>query len=403
MRNSKNGSGNKVRRPITTSAPKQEKKKDTNKNEPKVMTLMIAGGLAVAAVILIAVATLFVIRGDATEQAGTKVTESPAVEVQAADSEHVLDAVYISLFTYGLDKNSIKEKTEVEDNDSAEIKMLIDPFHIETIELKQTIIEKLKEIGMSVSDSEGIMAANSVVKLIIKFTDDEKQVIKKPKPNSIAFIIDDCGYSEDLAKELASIPYPITMAIIPHTKYASETAKIGKAASKTIFLHQPMQPVSYPKTDPGKGAILLNMPEKLIKASLESNVESIGSPIDGFNNHMGSALTQDAEKMQQVFKYIRPYTTTFVDSYTASGTVAFDECKSAGFRCGINRKFIDNESDYSYIRSKIIEGTEIARNDGYVIMIGHLRENTVHALKRIMPELQKAGYNLVSALELTEK
>jgi polysaccharide deacetylase 2 family uncharacterized protein YibQ len=405
MRNKKNGSGSKVRRPITTSAPKSDNSKKKDDNEPKVTTLMIAGALAVAAVILIAVATLFVIRGDAPAQAAS-ITGKPSEAVQAADAEHVLDAVYIALFTYGLDKTSIKEKTEVASDDSTEIKMLLDPAHIETIELKRTISEKLSEIGMTVSDADGLSAVNPLVKIAITFTTDkvvEKPVVKKPLPNSIAFVIDDCGYSEELARELADIPYPITMAIIPHTKFASETAKIGREKGKTIFLHQPMQPVSYPKTDPGKGAILLNMPEKLIKASLESNVASVGSKIDGFNNHMGSAITQDKQKMQQIFKYIRPYTTTFVDSYTAANTVAYDECKAAGFECGINRKFIDNESDYGYIRSKIIEGAEIARSDGNVIMIGHLRENTVHALKKIMPELEKAGYHLVSALELTQK
>lgn len=192
------------------------------------------------------------------------------------------------------------------------------------------------------------------------------------------------------------------MAIIPHTQFAKETSKIARKNGKTVFLHQPMQPESYPETDPGKGAILLNMPESLIKTSIDQNVKDIGE-IDGFNNHMGSALTQNSEKMQQVFKHISKYTRTFVDSYTAKGTVAYDECKSAGFRCGINRKFIDNESDYDYIRSKIIEGTEIARNDGSIIMIGHLREGTVEALAKIMPELEKAGYNLVSATELALK
>jgi len=399
MRNNKNGSGKRVRTPITTPAPRPEKKQ---KKETKVTVLLLAGGLAVAAVMVLAVATLFVIRGDNTASAPTKnIAKESVVIEQSASTEQVLDAIYISLFTYGLDKNSIKEKTQVDSDDLSEIKLLIDPFHIEEIELKQTISEKLAELGLSVIDENGIAATNGKVKLAITFFSND--LIAKPKPNSIAFVIDDCGYSLDLAKELASMPYPVTMAIIPHTRYASQTAKIARKNGKTVFLHQPMQPVSYPKTDPGKGAILLNMPEKLIKASLESNVKDLGTDIDGFNNHMGSALTQSHEKMQQVFSNMRQFTNTFVDSYTSKDTVAFDECKSAGFRCGMNRKFIDNESDYSYIRSKIIEGAEIARADGNVIMIGHLREGTIHALKKIMPELQKAGYHLVSAVELTQK
>ncbi|PLX66322.1 MAG: hypothetical protein C0602_11700 [Denitrovibrio sp.] len=253
---------------------------------------------------------------------------------------------------------------------------------------------------MAVNDEENIIASNNKVKLFIEFIDPV--ILEKVKPNSIAFLIDDCGYNIALAKRLAALPYPVTMAVIPYTDHAKVTAQIARDNNKKVFLHQPMQPVSYPETDPGKGAILLNMPDSLISASLTSNVENIGR-IDGFNNHMGSALTQSSEKMKQVFKHMRKYTDTFVDSYTAQGTVAFDECKKAGYKCGMNRKFIDNEPDYSYIRSKIIEGTEIARNDGSVIMIGHLRDSTVDALEKIMPELVKAGYNLVPATELAQK
>jgi len=397
MLNKKDGNGKRVRRPITTTAPNLNNKKKKDKKDPKVTTLLMAGGGAVLAVLIIAVLFLSFARGTQTAE----VKPAPKAEMtEVANRDQVLDAIYLSLFTHGLDKNSIKEKTEVNTDVESEITLTIDPFHIETADIRKTLSAKLKELGLLVVDDKTIVASNSKVKLSISFA--PPVIIEKPKPNSIAFVIDDCGYSLALAKRLAALPYPLTMAIIPYTTYAADTAKIARKGKKTVFLHQPMQPESYPDTDPGKGAILLNMPESLIKASIEKNVENIGK-IDGFNNHMGSALTQNNEKMKQVFKYIQKYTTTFVDSYTAPGTVAYDECKLAGFKCGINRKFIDNESDYNYIRSKIIEGAEIARNDGSVIMIGHLREGTVDALEKILPELEKAGYVLVSATELAQK
>lgn len=398
MQNKKTSNGKRVRTPITTSSPKPESNKPSK--DPKVTTLLMAGGLAVAAVMVIAVVFMFVVRGKSTDMQSSAPAKEQIV-IESADASQVMDAVYLSLFTYGLDKNSIKEKTEVESDTKAQIKMMIDPFHIEEIELKQTIAFKLTQLGMTLTDDGGIIAANDKVKLIITFK--APVIIDKPKPNSIAFVIDDCGYSMSLAKELTDIPYPITLAVLPHTEYAEQTAKLTKKKGKTLFLHQPMQPISYPKTDPGKGAVLLNMPAKIVKASIEKNVKSLGADIDGFNNHMGSALTQDNEKMRQVFSYIKKYTKTFVDSYTAKETVAYDECKTAGFKCGLNKKFIDNETDYTYIRSKIIEGANIAREEGHVIMIGHLRESTVDALKIIMPELEKAGYNLVSATELAVK
>jgi len=75
---------------------------------------------------------------------------------------------------------------------------------------------------------------------------------------NMAIILDDSGYNLDLAEKAASIKYPLTLSIIPYTPYDRETAEIARKHDKTVFLHQPMQPKSYPDTEPGKGAILLN-------------------------------------------------------------------------------------------------------------------------------------------------
>lgn len=129
--------------------------------------------------------------------------QSPA-EITPADTEQVMDAVYLALFTFGLDKNSIKESTQIETDTEAEIRLKIDPFHIETIELRQGLSEKLTDIGMTVSDEDSIIASNGKVRLFIEFL--ESEIIDKVKPNSIAFVIDDCGYSLPLAKRLMTLP-----------------------------------------------------------------------------------------------------------------------------------------------------------------------------------------------------
>ncbi|PLX66323.1 MAG: hypothetical protein C0602_11705 [Denitrovibrio sp.] len=136
MLNKKNGDGKRVRTPITTSTPKPTK---SVKKEPKITGLLIAGGLAVLTVILLAIGFMKVIRGDEIYADKPSDILNPAQEITVADTEHVLDAVYLSLFSYGLDKNSIKDNTQVESDSNAEIKLTIDPFHVETIELKQTL------------------------------------------------------------------------------------------------------------------------------------------------------------------------------------------------------------------------------------------------------------------------
>ena len=180
----------------------------------------------------------------------------------------------------------------------------------------------------------------------------------------------------------------MAIAILPHLQDTKESARICSAYGKTIFLHYPMQPKSYPNTDPGEGAALVSMPEILIDAVTKKNFEALGVHIDGFNNHMGSAITEDAAKMAQIFKTAKNYTDTFVDSRTTEKSVAYDECVKAGMRCGINRKFIDNDNDVNTIIEMIYEAAEIAKKDGEVLVIGHIRPKTLEALEIALPILE---------------
>jgi len=211
---------------------------------------------------------------------------------------------------------------------------------------------------------------------------------------NMAIILDDSGYNLDLAEKAASINYPLTISIIPYTPYDRETAEIARKHNKTVFLHQPMQPKSYPDTEPGKGAILLNTPETLIKILVDKNVEELGK-IDGVNNHMGSALTENRLKMRESLKYINKYTNTFVDSHTSADTVAYNICKEMKMNCGISDKFIDNSGDLKYIKNKLIESAELAIKQNDLIVIGHLRPKTVNALIKFLPEIEQMGVKIV--------
>jgi len=374
----------KPRKPITKSRTEKVKK------EPKVTTLLGLGALAVLVVIICAVVLMMAVRGGEDSPKTTNTNE----QIKDITSSEILDVINLALFSEGLGKSSFKEKMVNE----KQVNLVLDIPEKNITSFSDNVIQRLEKLGFSVEQGDEIEGRLNSLSFLISFAGVKKQQTG-PK---IAFVIDDCGYDLFLAKKLSSFRYPLTLAVLPHLKYSTETAQVVRDANQTLLLHQPMQPKSYPDNDPGEGAMLLNMPEKIMKIWLDKNVEDLGK-IDGFNNHMGSAMTESRTKMRQVFKHMSKHTDFFLDSYTTSKSVAYDECLKAGLKCAQNRKFIDNELDYNYIRSKIIEGVEIARKKGYVIMIGHLKKETVNALETILPELEDAGYTMVSVKELTGK
>lgn len=350
--------------------------------------------------------------------------------------ENISDLIRLVLYDHEISRSSVKET--IKKNSQGKEVLNFDITCDENMQkgVTSAISSLLRKKGYTVKQSGKEIAAFSkkdeynitlkspikevvkkeeVKKVEPKKEEEKKQVAetKKVQPNypplpspakkqvKFAILLDDGGNSIELAKEFAAIKYPVGIAILPHLEHTKQTAQIAKEAGKVVFLHFPMAPKSYPNTDPGKGAVLPNMPQLIINGIVKENFENIGVQVDGFNNHMGSGITEDAVKMQQILLASKQYTNRFVDSRTTAATQAFIECKKAGYRCGENRLFIDNDNSVEAILAKIYEAAEKSRDEGSIIAIGHIRPNTLQALKIALPELEKRNYKLVSVTSLT--
>lgn len=333
-------------------------------------------------------------------------SEVTKVNTLKKDITHIENRIKLLLFDYELDKDHFKKYIK---NNIMTFELTIPENQIYSI--KQAIVSLAKENGFNNNSDLLFYKDNSPAfkTIIVPFTNYKNKTNNtlksttsdniKNDTHKIAIILDDAGNNLDLAEEIVKSPYKITLSVIPFTQYDRETAEMVRRYKKELFLHLPMQPKSYPSTDPGKGAILLNTPESLIDIIVKKDVERLGN-IDGANNHMGSALTENKQKMKQVLKYLKKYTDTFVDSHTAKNTVAYDVCKDYMTYCGINNVFIDNLDDADYIKDKINKGLNLLEKDKKIIMIGHLRPTTVKVLMTYLPELEKKGIKFSTVKEV---
>lgn len=253
-------------------------------------------------------------------------------------------------------------------------------------------------------------------KTVKKQPEKSANTVKAVKPVSkpikytakLAVVIDDCGFSIPLAEKLAAMKYPATFAVIPYTPYGRETAKIARKSGNVLFIHFPMQPKSYPDFDPGRGALFLNMPEALIESVTRANFDYFGMPLDGANNHTGSAFTENEEKMVQALNAISQHTNRFLDSYTSANSKAYEVCTRLGMKCAVNSTFLDNEEPglvtktdkVNHVRVQLVHAARKALSKGSSIAIGHLRPDTVAALPEALGEIEKMGVRIVPVTEL---
>jgi polysaccharide deacetylase 2 family uncharacterized protein YibQ len=251
---------------------------------------------------------------------------------------------------------------------------------------------EVKESGETTYDSE------QYTDLIVNdLASSEEEINFSPKA---AFIIDDLGYETEVAKKIVELEFPVALSILPFLQYSEFVAEEGKKNNQEIMLHLPME-ANNSGIDPGPGAIKSYMSEEEIRQAVRDCILNFPY-IVGVNNHMGSKITEDREIMEIVLEEIKGYNLFFIDSITTKNSIAYEAAQEMGIKSAVRSVFLDNENDMEYIKGQMLEVQETALREGEAIAIGHSRINTFYVLKRMVPELIKAGIEIVPVSELVK-
>lgn len=214
----------------------------------------------------------------------------------------------------------------------------------------------------------------------------------------VALIIDDLGYETAVAKKIMELEFPIAISILPFLQYSEFIAEEAKKNNQEIMLHLPMEP-NNSDSDPGPGAIKSYMSEEEIRQAVRECILDFPHVI-GVNNHMGSKITKNREIMEIVLEEIKGHNLFFIDSITTNDSIAYEAAREMEIKTAVRSVFLDNENDMEYIKERMLEVQETALREGEAIAIGHSRINTFYVLKRMIPELIKAGIEIVPVSEL---
>ena len=223
--------------------------------------------------------------------------------------------------------------------------------------------------------------------------------VKPTKNGKLVFVFDDAGHNMTQLKPFLSMPFPITVAILPKLAYSKEAAVALRNAGVCSILHQPMQAVNL-SVDPGPGAIKPEMYSYEIEEIVKENLAEVG-PVIGLNNHEGSLITASQSDIGTVLDVCKEKGIIFLDSRTNSESKARQAALERGMTILERDIFLDNIQEKSEIISMVNKGLEIADKKGYVIMIGHVWcKDLAKILSDMYPNLKAQGYNFLSLQEL---
>ncbi len=209
------------------------------------------------------------------------------------------------------------------------------------------------------------------------FSDGEQ----KPLPR-IAIIIDDIGFSRSLARRFLDLQVPITFAILPKLEKSLDLAEEIHARGHEIMLHQPME-AHNSKIDPGPGALYVGYGAEKIVEVVRENIAGVPYAL-GINNHMGSRLTECREEMNQVLNVIENNSLFFVDSFTSSRSIAYQEASRRHIPSTFRNIFLDNLRSEAYIINQLQILEKEAFKYGRAVGIGHPFPETARAISRLL-------------------
>jgi polysaccharide deacetylase 2 family uncharacterized protein YibQ len=143
-------------------------------------------------------------------------------------------------------------------------------------------------------------------------------------------------------------------------------------------------------------------PDETIRRLLDEAIASVPHA-EGVNNHMGSAVTSDPRAMRVVLIHLKGKGLFFMDSNVVAESVAPQVAEEVQISFTKRDIFIDNQLNAEAIRKQLEVAKRIALETGSAVVIGHDRRVTLQAIKKMVPEFEKAGVRFVLVKELVEK
>lgn len=214
----------------------------------------------------------------------------------------------------------------------------------------------------------------------------------------IVIVIDDAGLNVSNVKRYASLPFSVSIAVLPRLSHSKDCAYVVRSNGKELLLHQPMQAKNL-NMNPGAGAILPEMSTMEIAQTVKENLEEIGPKVKGMNNHEGSLISENEIKIGAVLEVAMEKDIYFLDSRTTAQTKAPQAALERDMSIYERDVFIDDIVSREEMLKQIYRGLTIANKKGKVIMIGHV-DKSVNILPDLLlemyPYLVEKGYTFAT-------
>ncbi len=320
----------------------------------------------------------------------------------------ISDAIHHTKNLLGITENNYRTKIK---SGIISISMGINPAKMDLNYANMILTGQIELLGGDIKVGKSTYNGNQQQIIIVDPTDSQKYKITlyyadskdETKKTKIAIVVDDFGYHGDkLLDAFCNLNKNINFAILPDLKYSELVMKKAHQSGHETMIHIPMEPISYPKNNPGKNAIYVHLSDKIIRKRMNKFIKDFPLCV-GANNHMGSLVTTDEHVMEIVLGVLKENNLYFVDSKTSSSSIAHQKAKEMLIPTFESNLFLDNIGDLSTkaMNNKISQIKTLAKTQDKIVVITHCTSwDKYEYLKKIIIELEKLNFELVPVSEL---
>jgi polysaccharide deacetylase 2 family uncharacterized protein YibQ len=149
-------------------------------------------------------------------------------------------------------------------------------------------------------------------------------------PARLALIVFGFHDAPAQADSFFALHVPFAVAIVPGVREAETIFRSAHRRGREVVLHAPLEPINYPRIDPGPGTLLVTMKPAKIGSEVRRWLDQ-GRPVAAVANHMGSLATQDMTVMRAFYRELKRSRVPFLHVNPAAGSV----CKALASDMGV--------------------------------------------------------------------
>lgn len=222
------------------------------------------------------------------------------------------------------------------------------------------------------------------------------QVYARPFPAAdkrprIAIVLGDMGLSGvTTGNALQKLPPTVTFAFVPYADRLDNWVERARGKGHEIMLAVPMEPVSYPRDDPGPNALLTMLaPER----NLERLEWSLGRAVGyvGITSTTGSKFTGNGEAMKTVVDTLKARGLLYLEPKLNPKSVGGALTGQAGVPRAFADRIIDRDLSRGAIDDQLKELEALAKTNGAAVGIGSPYPSTIERLNLWLTGLADRG------------